>query len=51
VWLNIQAPTFRETPSQKLQTMLAAVLGIGVWIFSGAWCLELEDVKISEMRV
>ena len=36
-----QHPTSRETPNPKLQTMRATVLVIGIWIFSGAWGLDL----------
>jgi hypothetical protein len=51
-------PTTRETPSEKLQTKQAAVLVIGVWIFSGAWCLEFlrwkpntKNLKLAVDRV
>lgn len=37
---KLQAPTFRETPSLKLQTVMAPVLGMGSWNFPEAWMLD-----------
>jgi hypothetical protein len=38
---NIQAPSSREIPNTKLQSVRVACLEFEVWCFSGAWMLEL----------
>jgi hypothetical protein len=38
---NIQAPSTREAPSSKLQSVAAPILELGSWNFSGAWMLVL----------